>query len=52
MKAKADYTSKEFLYEEYVIKDKSLLQLANELKVSISTLQRWLRKHKIYKGFA
>ncbi len=44
-----NYTSKKFLDREYILKDKSLAQMAKESKCSISTIQRWLRKYKIYK---
>lgn len=38
------YKDREWLYEEYVVNDRSTVSLGNELGVAASTVSRWLKK--------
>lgn len=41
------YTSKEWLYEEYIVKNKTCLQIANEIDAGESTIQYWVNYYNI-----
>lgn len=38
-----------YLYEEFILKDRTLKELASERKVSVSTINTWLREEGIFK---
>jgi transposase len=40
---------KDWLYEQYVTKNKSQLQIAEELDCGETVINKWVRKHKIHK---
>lgn len=44
---KKPYKYKEFLYEQYIINNKNLTQIAEECKTSASIISEWLRKFEI-----
>lgn len=47
--ARARLRDKEWLYEEYITKDKSYTEIIEEFKVSRSSLSRWIIRHGIEK---
>lgn len=44
------YWNKEWLIEEYIKKNRSVLNIAKEFDVKRDTIKYWLRKYKIYKN--
>ncbi|UUG69408.1 hypothetical protein SEA_SHAM_73 [Streptomyces phage Sham] len=43
------YHSKKWLYKRYILENKSIEEIAGECKVSLMTIQRYLKKFEITK---
>ena len=44
------WMNKEWLYDQYVVKDRSSQEIADEYGCKRNTVQQWLAKHKISKN--
>lgn len=47
MKMKSEYRDRDWLYEEYITKNRTMTEIGNECSVTPMTIQNWLDKHQI-----
>jgi len=45
------YTDKDWLIEQYIVKERSVTQIAEELKIEKWLLIKWLDEYQIYRNW-
>ena len=45
------YMDKEWLYQQYVVQERSVTEIAEDLKIPRGNIVLWLDEHKIYRNW-
>ena len=45
------YTDKDWLIEQYIVKERSVTQISEEFKIEKWLLIKWLDEHRIYRNW-